>query len=791
MTGSQAGKTAHVDQSGWLTRGRCAGLLAAICLLCILLDIFFFTGYYASDDRAYFAGAARVAETGHLGEPLLAHTRLTVMGWNLLVGSLCRFNVQAIAGSYIFFHVWLILLTFKLAEKLGDRRAGLIAAYASATFPLYIIFASSIYPDLPLTCFLVLSLLAYLNVHPARRDGRLFVAAGWMLLSGVCVGIAYMAKESALPALPFYFFAWLLTEIHSRPKRAAKTRSSENTAPARDSAVATGGARPPRWIGRAIFTGAGFAIGFFLVFGAEYKLLSHWVGRPFLRLAWTEKEDDMQSIANFHIDGGYNPLARLRAARDRLAGAYYPYDSTAELALLGLVLIAYALSKGRSWPLLLLGLWMFAYLTWGSYSLKHYYPPRIQARYFIPVFPFLIAVFGITASRAVCFLRVRLRTDRARRAVTCCAAAVILLVPWFRLQGADRLAGSRIYRVEVVQLVADALLDANRQQADRVVVSRDISARIGEMWYRGLPAEPDARRPENVMTSAEMQDIDTEQLFASGRFHYIELLKEVVYSESAGPVREFDQLLHPALANRMALRAPPPEPGRSSVKYLDAMTFACTESDSLGVVQVGRYELAPALASRHEYLYKSRTKELHHRFTNTQLAGRRYFGKAFQIVDVYRVETRPVRVESDPPRDLLAAATNWRVSGAAVDLSRDDRGQVNIALGEKDKTALITPAYDQAGPEGIELPPWQRCRLKIDVERTDDLAVDCLLVIPVGDDADQVSPPLRARLQSGINEVGFYTKRLSRRVTPTFELAGPGTLKIKSIQYEIQRARPD
>jgi hypothetical protein len=146
LTDSQADQTTPLGHTVWLTRERCAAALVAIVAFCIALDLFFFTGYYASDDRAYFNAATRVAEDGFIGEPLLAHTRLTMLGWNLLMGGLCRFNVQAMAASYIFFHVWLILLTYALAVKLGDRVAGVIAAYGTATLPLFIVFSTGIYP---------------------------------------------------------------------------------------------------------------------------------------------------------------------------------------------------------------------------------------------------------------------------------------------------------------------------------------------------------------------------------------------------------------------------------------------------------------------------------------------------------------------------------------------------------------------------------------------------------------------------------------------------------------------
>jgi len=499
----------------------------------------------------------------------------------------------------------------------------------------------------------------------------------------------------------------------------------------------------------------------------------------------------MQSIRNFHRDGGYDPIKRLEAARDRLTPEFYPYDSTAELVLLALVLVAYALSKKRSWPLLLLGLWMFAYLTWGTYSHKHYYPPRIQARYYIPAFPFLIAVFGITLSRGVEFFRKRLRPGRPRRALGGAAAAVFVLIPLFHLQGVDHKAG-RIYRTDFVKLTAAAIHDANRQQADQIVVSRQIASRVGQIWYRGLPREDYAERPDNVIMSRDLQTVGIDRLLAGGGFHYIEILREIELSVRSGCVQSFDQLLHPALANRLALRAPPPDRNPRNVVYLDALTFACTEPDSLGIVGVGRYELVPSLTARQDRVYKTRTKEVAHRLTNNQMAGRRYFAKAKAIIDTYRVNVRPVSVESEPVRDLLATTTGWQVSEDTADISRSENGRLDITIDDETEDAiLVTPEYGPGASQHLELPARRRCRLKIDLVVTDGLTVDCVLVIPTGDDTDEQERPLRIRLQNGINEIGLYTKGAPRHVTPTFEVTGQGTVTIKSMQSQIQRIQPD
>ena len=83
-----------------------------------------------------------------------------------------------------------------------DQRVGLLAAYGMATVPLAVSFSTTVLPDLPMTCFLMLALVAFQSACDAGSAGMRRRALILAFGAGLSVGLAYMAKEAALVVLP-------------------------------------------------------------------------------------------------------------------------------------------------------------------------------------------------------------------------------------------------------------------------------------------------------------------------------------------------------------------------------------------------------------------------------------------------------------------------------------------------------------------------------------------------------------------------------------------------------------
>lgn len=769
-----------------LTR-RAPWLVLLAVLMTVGLDLFFFNGFFASDDKDYFWAAVRVAENGKLSAyPLAGHTRLILLAWNWYVGALSKFNVQVMAASYIFWHVATLLLTCILARQLFNRRAGVIAAYTTATFPLFIIFSTGILPDLLIAAFFVLALLSFHAAFQVRRRGHVVLTLLLMLTAGVCVGLAYTAKELGLVPLPFFFFAWLLTEIRER-RRTRKLIAEEQKLAVLPSA---GGklTRPISMIA-TLATGAFFAIGFFAIFGAEYKLLQHLTGRPdFFRLtALTGPEVDLSKHTKFLQDGGYNPANRFGAAMERLSSDFFP--KVLKYLFLGGVII-YPFLPRRNWPLFFFGIWLFAFLTWGTYSFKHYYPPRIQARYYIPAFPFIIVMYSAVLAWLLGWINRVARSPYVRRFAWGVVAVVLFAFPFSWMRGPDHLAG-QLYRTDLVRHLAQAISDATAQSANLIVLGDRAGQRIMPLWFRGMPGKMNGRRPPNVILADELTQISLENVFAQGHFNYVHAAQYISTTGIYAPVSGFDGLVLPILVKHPTVRQLG-NPRRVPPKSVDAQFYHSVEKGGLGIAQVGPYQLTPMLVSRYQSIYKSRTAEFVHHFASLHLQDDRYFHRA-KPVDMYRIAAVPAAYSMEGVQKFNGDASksqSLRWISSNTDLAREvDHQEIcNFVV----KTSKSNPATITASQMGEPVPPMllpaeKRFWITIEVKAAGTVSITGVIDVFAEAKDTILLTSMEVPLANGKNEFGLFTAEKGRYVLPSFEVSGEGEFSIGAIEIETRK----
>ncbi len=419
-----------------------AWLARAFVLICLLLsttiDLFFYTGFYASDDVSYLLPAKRLLETGRIGIPDLGGSRLLLVLWNAGVGALTGFSIPLIAGSYVVFHQLANWLTYRLGRDLFDARVGLLAMYLVALLPLAITHSTMILPDLPLTVFMLLSLLACLRARRLCSEGKSGTAA-WFL-TGLCSGLGYLAKEPALLLAPFYGVAWLVS--FRRPLR--------------------------RWA----LDGAALATGFLTVMAVELAAWSALTGEAYVRMESAVADAPALSPADYRF--GYYPLERLATVGRELR--YWSIKTRFDLWLL-LAAAVYPFVRGRRLLPWSLAMWFFAYHTWGSSRLSAYDPPSLQARYFTPVLVLLFIPFAFLALKLLRGLP-RLLGGRARP-LQAVLLALLLIHPWLGLRVADRMAG-KSYDADVVgnALRAIEAIEAVEASGPPIVLSGTVSQRL-------------------------------------------------------------------------------------------------------------------------------------------------------------------------------------------------------------------------------------------------------------------------------------------------------------------------
>jgi hypothetical protein len=453
--------------------------LALVLAGSVAVDLLFFTGFIASDDVLYTTAARRLAETGSLWPGLAAHeARLLMIGWCALVGALTGQDVQAIAASFVVFHQMVNVLTFWLGRQLRRAAVGVLAAALTATFPLMVVFSTTILPDIPMTaCFLAAFVAfhsAYVGGPRPRRSNIL------MTLSGATLGLAFLVKESGLVPVPLFLALALAHEWRTR--------------------AAQGGIRGglPRI--------AAFLAGLGIVLAVEVSALRVLTGAGAFRLG--------SFVATRTVTlPSLGAVARRAILMAETVGARAT-PSAAVLAILLAAGIHTARRRGFG-AALLLPAWFAVYYTWGSASLATYSSPSLQIRYLIPCVPFLLVALAATLTDAYAWAAERARrTDpRLESWIRGAAAAGAVVVAVVQLARCDLDAGN-LYGAPLVAQSLRAVRSSGSGSPRPLVISETLGAQLFPLFRH---------RPAGLLFSHEVGAATLEQWRREGGFHFLDL----------------------------------------------------------------------------------------------------------------------------------------------------------------------------------------------------------------------------------------------------------------------------
>ena len=186
-------------------------LIPAIVALGCLLRMFLFTGLAVGDDVFYQLQAIAHALDGTWPpEPYHWQTRLAITlptaavirlaglhHWTMIVLPLAA----STAGIYV---------TYRIASDFVDQRAALIATLLHAVYPLELIYATHLFPDVPVGLLQTLSLWFW--IRGLRHDRPADYA-----LAGLCFGLGYLCRETIIMSGPAYIALWVLFGRWRRP----------------------------------------------------------------------------------------------------------------------------------------------------------------------------------------------------------------------------------------------------------------------------------------------------------------------------------------------------------------------------------------------------------------------------------------------------------------------------------------------------------------------------------------------------------------------------------------------
>lgn len=323
-----------------------------------LLAAYFYVGPFGSDDLQYVQLAVG-------GKPSLGTARYAVSGYYLFWAR--WLDVWLAAYAFFLYAFALGAAAYVFARKFVAEPAAMLAGVLTAFHPLAFYYAAAILPDNPLGLFFLIHVGAFAAF--AWRNGGLWMAA----LSGAALGACYATKEASVVfAAPTAFAGtWLLV---SRRKDV--------------------------WKGALVFVGA-----LAVVVLADMGISRILFGDPIYRLTYSAEHDVVAKAKVYMDTQGIRPADRFDYVVRRL-DEFVPASVLLlnGVAVVGLPLLAWRWKRDLFAAALYVSasaVTVFAYLTWGSISIKEYVGVPLQARYYLPAMP-LVAICTATILWGAC-----------------------------------------------------------------------------------------------------------------------------------------------------------------------------------------------------------------------------------------------------------------------------------------------------------------------------------------------------------------------------------------------------
>ena len=185
--------------------------LMAILAVGLVLRLVFFTGIVGSDDLTYCFDAYALF-SGTYREYLLLHPTPGHLRTGLLIPVALFFSLFGVSELSSVLYPLLcslgnIVLIFYLGRMLFDQRVGFLAASLYAVFPLEVVFATQLLPDLPMSFFMGLCILFFLKGERSSAGPGTWANYA---LAGVFLGAGYLVKVTAVPLLVLFLVVYLV-----------------------------------------------------------------------------------------------------------------------------------------------------------------------------------------------------------------------------------------------------------------------------------------------------------------------------------------------------------------------------------------------------------------------------------------------------------------------------------------------------------------------------------------------------------------------------------------------------
>lgn len=187
------------------------GILAGLVLLFIVTLSWTWIGYVGSDDGLYLYGAQQWISSfpfvpDHFG--LVRHTVTLPIAFNIWLLGESEFSLTL---STILYFAALLTVTYFSVNRFFGFGAAVFSTFVLIVTPLYAVSATIASVDMPILFFVASSFWAYIYALNSPRKMR------WLVLSGICAGLAIISRETA--GSMAFFFAILLLAGFRLPRK--------------------------------------------------------------------------------------------------------------------------------------------------------------------------------------------------------------------------------------------------------------------------------------------------------------------------------------------------------------------------------------------------------------------------------------------------------------------------------------------------------------------------------------------------------------------------------------------
>jgi len=180
--------------------------LIIIVIFALIIRMNFFLGMNLNDDLCYLDSAHQITQ-GEFGFPEWIVTPRIVMNYPIAL-FFYLFGVSDFSGAlYILLcSIGSVIVAYYIGKTLFGSGTGLASAFLIAIFPIEVIYATTIVPDIPVAFYMGLSVCLFLIGE--KSDKKIYY-----IFAGIAIGLAWLVKSLSILILLFYISYFLLDKI--------------------------------------------------------------------------------------------------------------------------------------------------------------------------------------------------------------------------------------------------------------------------------------------------------------------------------------------------------------------------------------------------------------------------------------------------------------------------------------------------------------------------------------------------------------------------------------------------